>query len=85
MLFIQLSLPGSLEIYNGNYEVNSNELWTELLKGLIGGDYDILFNNDGKPKPFIAIYLNKNKVLDLNGLHCHDKDSLLIISATSGG
>lgn len=83
-MFVQLSLPGSLDKYNGNYEVSSNVCWTEFLKVVIGSDYNILFNN-GKPKPFIAMYLNKNKILNLTGIECHDKDSLLIICAASGG
>ncbi|RUR19918.1 hypothetical protein ELY21_02345 [Legionella sp. km535] len=84
-MFIHICLPGNLDKYDGQYEVDSNQLWNSFLKAVIKGDYHFLFDINEQPKPYIAIYLNKQKLLTLNDLKCVDNDTLMIISATSGG
>jgi hypothetical protein len=84
-MFIHLWLPGNLDKYNGQYEVDFNQPWISFLRAVIKDDYHFLFDINEQPKPYIAIYLNKQKLLNLNELKCVDNDTLMIISATSGG
>lgn len=82
---VQLSFPGKLDKYNGRYDIPPNQSWYKLLEIILGKDSCFLYDNDEQPKAFIAIYLNNNKVSNLDGLYCQHGDSLMFISATSGG
>lgn len=84
-MFITLYFPGSLDKYDGRYEVSFDQSWIDFLKSVVESDYHFLFDVDEQPKQYIAIYLNNKKLLNLNGVKCKDNDKLMIISATSGG
>lgn len=84
-MLVNIGLPGSLDKYDGLYEVDIEKSWTDFLKSVLHEDYDFLFDEEKQPKQFIAIYLNKKKLFNLNNLNCKNNDNLIIISATSGG
>ena len=84
-MLVQLSFPGSLNKYNGHYKVDSNQSWNDLIRFIVGNNYYFLFDIDDRPKPYLAIYLNNKKLLNLNNLACENHDILILLSATSGG
>lgn len=84
-MLVNIGLPGSLDKYDGLYEVDIEKSWIDFLKSVLHEDYDFLFDGEEQPKQFVAIYLNNKKLFNLSDLNCKDNDNLIIISATSGG
>ena len=81
---VSISFPGALNHLNNDFPIKNSVYWHELLSDILGVYYNYLFQ-DGLPKNHVVLYLNGVKLDTLNNVTLSYQDSMVILSAISGG
>lgn len=81
---VSTSFPGALNHLSGDFIIKNEIYWEALLKDILDTSYRYLFD-DKLPKNYILLYLNGVQIETLHAVKLSDQDSLIILSAISGG
>lgn len=81
---VSVQFPGTLSPFSQSCYIDSPKYWSELISNLLEAKYKFLFNED-TPRDYILLYLNGIKLENLKDIRIKDEDSLVILSAISGG